>query len=156
MEQRYKQEGMQMGFEGGLQCAGDGFIQSQMEVSALIGTMAAIRDMMATMADTIRTTNERMSALEQQVRQLTKLTPAQVKAINEAIRVRAVECCASYGVQGRERAVANAIRREAKLVLGASAVREICRGDYTIAMRMIGMWDDYDQMQRIGGLHEHN
>ena len=122
------------------------------EVGALIGTMAAIRDMMATMADTIRTTNERMSSLEQQVRQLTKLTPAQVKAINEAIRTRAAECCEIYDAGGHERAVANAIRKEMKLVLGASAVREICRGDYSIAMRMINMWDDYDQMQRIGGL----
>lgn len=122
------------------------------DASALIGTMAAIRDMMATMADTIRTTNERMSSLEQQVRQLTKLTPAQVKAINEAIRARAAECCEIYDAGGHERTVANAIRKEMKLVLGASAVREICRGDYSIAMRMINMWDDYDQMQRIGGL----
>ena len=56
------------------------------EVKAALGQMGEI---MRSMADMLRATNERMASLEREVRLMTKVTPAQANAINEAIRQRA-------------------------------------------------------------------
>lgn len=56
------------------------------DVSQAITQMAQI---MQGMANMVRATNERMGMLEQQVRLLTKVTPAQASAISAAIRDRA-------------------------------------------------------------------
>ena len=64
------------------------------EVKAALGQMGEI---MRSMADMLRATNERMVSLEREVRLMTKVTPAQASAINEAIRQRAVELCGSIG-----------------------------------------------------------
>ena len=47
------------------------------------------RRQLAAMADMLRLTNERMAALEQAVRTLEKVTPAQASALNRAMRQRA-------------------------------------------------------------------
>ena len=78
------------------------------EVKAALGQMGEI---MRSMADMLRATNERMASLEREVRLMTKVTPAQANAINEAIRQRAVELCGEYRAKGCEKAAANAIRR---------------------------------------------
>ena len=52
-------------------------------------TLGQMGEIMRGMADMLRATNERMAALEREVRLLTKVTPAQANAIHEAIRSRA-------------------------------------------------------------------
>ena len=124
------------------------------DAGALIGedvraTLANMAQIMKGMADMMRTTNERMGALEEQVRALTKVTPAQANSISAAIRERANEACQEYHALGCEKAVANAIRKELRLTLGVQNVREIPRCDYEVAMQVVEMWDDYKAMRTI-------
>lgn len=124
------------------------------DVGALIGddvraTLANMAQIMKGMADMVRTTNERMGALEEQVRLLTKVTPAQANSISATIRERAREACQEYHALGCEKSVANAIRKELRLTLGIQNVREIPRCDYEVAMQAVEMWDDYKVMKAI-------
>ena len=124
------------------------------DAGALIGedvrvTLANMAQIMKGMADMMRTTNERMGALEEQVRALTKVTPAQANSISAAIRDRANEACQEYHALGCEKAAANAIRKELRLTLGIQSVREIPRCDYEVAMETVGLWDDYKAMKAI-------
>ncbi len=124
------------------------------DVGALISddvraTLANMAQIMKGMADMVRTTNERMGALEEQVRLLTKVTPAQANSISATIRERAREACQEYHALGCEKSVANAIRKELRLTLGIQNVREIPRCDYEVAMQAVEMWDDYKVMKAI-------
>lgn len=116
------------------------------DLTQLFGQLAQTMQGMATM---IRTTNERMAALEQSVRLLTKVTPAQASAINAAIRDRARELCAEYRAPGCEAAVGNAIRRELKLTMGIQSVRDVPRCEYSVAVQTAKLWDDYKSMKAI-------
>lgn len=115
--------------------------------------LAPVVEVMRGMADMVRATNERMAALEQQVRLLTKVTPAQASAINEAIRGRAAELCVQYHAEGCEKAAANAIRRAVRLITGVTSVRELPRCEYSIALEQVRMWDDYKAMRAIRNKH---
>ena len=97
----------------------------------------------------VRATNERMGMLEQQVRLLTKVTPAQASAISTAIRDRAKELCATYRATGCEKATGNAIRRELRLTMGVQNVREVPRCEYSVALQTVKLWDDYNTMTAI-------
>lgn len=116
------------------------------DVSQAITQMAQI---MQGMANMVRATNERMGMLEQQVRLLTKVTPAQASAISAAIRDRAKELCAAYRATGCEKATGNAIRRELRLTMGAQNVREVPRCEYSVALQTVKLWDDYKTMKAI-------
>lgn len=116
------------------------------EMQAALGQMGEI---MRSMADMLRSTNERMASLEREVRLLTKVTPAQANAINGAIRQRAAELCESYRAQGCEKATANAIRRAVRLTTGINSVRELPRCEYSVAMEQVRMWDDRKIMKTL-------
>ena len=112
-------------------------------------TIVQMGEIMRGMADMLRATNERMAALEREVRLMTKVTPAQASTINEAIRARAAEICVQYRAQGHEKATANAIRRAVRLITGINSIRELPRCEYSIAMEQVQMWDDYKTMKAI-------
>lgn len=116
------------------------------EVTQLFAQVAQTMQSMATM---IRATNERMAALEQSVRLLNKVTPAQASAINAAIRERAAELCAEYRAAGCETAVGNAIRKELKLTMGVQSVRDVARCEYAVAVETARLWDDYRIMKAV-------
>lgn len=116
------------------------------EVTQLFAQVAQTMQSMATM---IRATNERMAALEQSVRLLNKVTPAQAGAINAAIRERAAELCAEYRAAGCETAVGNAIRKELKLTMGVQSVRDVARCEYAVAVETARLWDDYRVMKAV-------
>lgn len=116
------------------------------EVTQLFAQVAQTMQSMATM---IRATNERMAALEQSVRLLNKVTPAQASAINAAIRERAAELCAEYRAAGCETAVGNAIRKELKLTMGVQSVRDVARCEYAVAVQTVRLWDDYKIMKAV-------
>lgn len=103
------------------------------------------------MADMVRATNERMTVLEQQVRLLMKVTPMQANEINAAIRERAAALCGVYKAVGSEKAVANAIRRDVRLMQGVQSVRELPRCEYAVVLQQVRMWDDYKVMKGIKG-----
>ena len=112
-------------------------------------TLGQMGEIMRGMADMLRATNERMGMLEQQVRLLTKVTPAQASAISAAIRDRAKELCAAYRATGCEKATGNAIRRELRLTMGVQNVREVPRCEYSVALQTVKLWDDYKTMKAI-------
>lgn len=116
------------------------------ETAQLFAQLAQTMQSMATM---IRATNERMAALEQSVRLLNKVTPAQAGAINAAIRERAAELCAEYRAAGCETAVGNAIRKELKLTMGVQSVRDVARCEYAVAVETARLWDDYRIMKAV-------
>ena len=89
--------------------------------------MAQALQLMQGMADMVRATNERMAALEQQVRMLEKVTPSQASDLNAAIRQRAAAACQEYRMTGMEQQVGTAIRKTVRLATGARSVREIAR-----------------------------
>ena len=112
---------------------------------AIVQMAQAVRGL----ADMMRSTNERMTSLEQQVRLLTKVTPAQAGEISEAIRQRSVELCACYRIPESVKAVANAIRRDVRLMQGVQNMREIPRCEYGVVLKQVGMWDDHKRMKGI-------
>ena len=101
------------------------------------------------MADMVRATNERMTALEKQVRMLEKVTPGQAAALNTAIRERAATVCAEYRMTGMEKQAAAAIRKSVRLATGAHSAREIARCDYKPICDLIGTWDVYRTMKAV-------
>ena len=115
----------------------------------LAGTMEEARQLLAGMADMLRTTNERMAALEQAVRTLEKVTPAQASALNRAMRQRAAAVCREYLCEGKEKEAAAAIRRSVRAATGARSAREIPRCDYWTVLELITDWDDYEAMKAI-------
>ena len=105
--------------------------------------------LMQGMADMVRATNERMAALEMQVRMLEKVTPSQAADLNRAIRERTAEVVAEDRLKGLDKPVAAAIRKAVRLSTGARSVREIARCDYRPILEMVTTWDDYKAIKAI-------
>lgn len=106
-------------------------------------------DMLSAMGEMLRATNDRMTALEREMRRLQKVTPAQASAINAAIRARASELCRVHRCAGQEKKAAAAIRKGLRLTTGVNGVRELPRADYQMAMDCVKMWDDYGVMKGL-------
>jgi hypothetical protein len=104
---------------------------------------------MTLLADMMRATNERMSAMEQVIRTLEKVTPQQTREINRAIMDRAKEICEEYRIPGKDRAAAGAIRTDIRLMTGTKLVKEIARCDYKTVLSAILDWDNYEKIQAI-------
>lgn len=119
--------------------------QAQQMMQAVAQMARGINDL----ALMLRTTNERMDALEKEVRRLTKVTPAQAKAVNTAIKDRAAQLCDTHHADGCEKAVGAAIRKSLKLGCGVSSIRELPHSDYALAMQRVEMWDDYRLIRDI-------
>ena len=105
--------------------------------------------MMQAMADTIRANQAIMAELAREVHNLTKVTPAQVKALNAAIKERAEEVCQASRAAGGEKACAAAIRKHVKLTMGITGMRELPRADWAMAMDAIKGWNDFRTMKKI-------
>lgn len=121
--------------------------------AAVAEEMKQMREALQAMAGLLRTTNETMAQLQRQVRLLEKVTPAQARAINQAIRDRAAELCAIYMLRGDgcEKPVAAAIRKAIKLRFGANSAKDLPRCEYEVAMTQVQGWDDYKTMKEIKG-----
>ncbi|MBR2664828.1 MAG: hypothetical protein IKE25_14035 [Clostridia bacterium] len=111
--------------------------------------MGQIADLLQSMAEMVRATNERMTALERQVRLMEKVTPAQTGDLNQAIRDRASAVCQEYRMPGAEKPVTAAIRKSVRLTTGAQCAREIARCDYKPVRAMIDSWDEFTTIRRI-------
>lgn len=105
--------------------------------------------LMQAMADALRANQQIMAELAREVHQLTKVTPAQVKALNAAIKDRAAEVCAASRAIGGEKAMASAIRKHVKLTMGVNTLRELPRADWSTAMAAIEGWNDFRTIKKI-------
>lgn len=105
--------------------------------------------LMEGMADMVRLTCERMTELEQRLRVLEKVTPAQAAELNRAIRERAEAVCDEYLASGSEKEAAAAIRKSVRLLTGVRSAREIPRCEFETVLSAVRGWDEYKTMTAI-------
>lgn len=89
--------------------------------------------------------NERLEALEKQIRLQTPVTGKQAAYLNGAIRERARELLDKRGYADDTKAVTKlgtAIRKSVLARYGAAAMKEIPRHEYGVALSQIQMWQN--------------
>jgi len=88
--------------------------------------------------------NDRLSALEKQIRLQTPVSGKQVSYLNDAIRARARELLDKRDVDDSKATVklGNCIRKAVLSRYGVSTLREVPKHEYNVAMQQIGMWND--------------
>ena len=88
--------------------------------------------------------NDRLEALEKQIRLQTPVSGKQVTYLNDAIRARARELLDKRGIDDSKATVklGNAIRKAVLSRYGISTLREIPKHEYNVALQQIGMWSD--------------
>lgn len=88
--------------------------------------------------------NDRLEALEKQIRLNTLVTPQQVKYFNDAIRARARELLSKKEIEdaGAVKKLGNAIRKSVLARYGIGALHEIPKHEYSVVMSQVGMWND--------------
>lgn len=88
--------------------------------------------------------NDRLEALERQIRLNTPVTPQQVRYMNDAIRARARELLFKREVEDARsiKKLGNFIRKDVLARYGIGALHEIPKHEYTVTMMQIGMWSD--------------
>ena len=87
--------------------------------------------------------NNRLEALEKQIRLQTPVTAKQAQYMNDAIRTKARELLDKRELSGDKWAVTklgNAIRKDVLARYGVAGLREIPRHEYQVAMNQIGIW----------------
>ena len=86
--------------------------------------------------------NQRLEALEKQIRLQTPITPKQAAYLNDAIRQKSRETLDKRGLADDKKAVTrlgNAIRRDVLSRYGVAGLREIPRHEYQVAMNQINI-----------------
>ena len=89
--------------------------------------------------------NDRLEALEKQIRLQTPVTAKQAQFLNDAIRAKARELLDKRGLADNKKAVTrlgNCIRKDVLARYGIAGLREIPRHEYQVAMSQIGMWSN--------------
>jgi len=88
--------------------------------------------------------NDRLEALEKQIRLQTPVTSKQVTYLNDAIRQRARVLLDKKGVDDKKATtkLGNAIRKAVLSRYGISNLREIPKHEYGVAMSQIEIWSD--------------
>ena len=89
--------------------------------------------------------NNRLEALEKQIRLQTPITAKQAQYLNDAIRTKARELLDKRELSGDKWAVTklgNAIRKDVLARYGVAGLREIPKHEYQVAMNQIGMWSN--------------
>jgi len=88
--------------------------------------------------------NDRLEALEKQIRLQTPVSGKQVTYLNDAIRSRARELLDKRDISDKKAItkLGNAIRKAVLSRYGVSGLREIPKHEYNVAMSQIGMWNE--------------
>ena len=88
--------------------------------------------------------NDRLEALEKQIRLQTPVSGKQVSYLNDAIRARARDLLDKRDVDDSKATVklGNAIRKAVLSRYGISGLREVPKHEYNVALQQIGMWSD--------------
>lgn len=88
--------------------------------------------------------NDRLEALEKQIRLQTPVTSKQVTYLNDAIRQRARALLDKKGIDDKKATtkLGNAIRKAVLSRYGISSLREIPKHEYGVAMSQIEIWSD--------------
>lgn len=88
--------------------------------------------------------NDRLEALEKQIRLQTKVDGKQVSYLNDAIRHKAREMLDKRGIDDSKATVklGNAIRKAVLKRYGISTLRDVPKHEYNVALNQIDMWSD--------------
>ena len=89
--------------------------------------------------------NDRLEALEKQIRLQTKVDGKMASYLNDAIRGHSRELLDKRGFADDRKAVTklgNAIRKDVLMRYGVSSLRDVPKHEYNVALNMIGMWND--------------
>lgn len=88
--------------------------------------------------------NDRLEALEKQIRLQTLVTSKQVYYLNDAIRMRARELLDKRSVDDKKAItkLGNLIRKSVLARYGASSLRDVPKHEYNVALSQISMWND--------------
>lgn len=88
--------------------------------------------------------NDRLEALEKQIRLNTLVTPQQVKYFNDAIRARARELLNKKEIEDAAaiKKLGTQIRKSVLARYGIGALHEIPKHEYSVVMSQIAMWND--------------
>ncbi len=125
-------------------------------------TMAMLREMAAAMrmmSEQTMEVNRQLQAMAQQI----PLKPQQRTELTKAIRQRAVQLAEENGWAGDRRRttlIANAIRAAVRshvaTVTGSTvrAIGDIPSCQFAVAMELVGMWDSWATLDKIGGMEE--
>ena len=88
--------------------------------------------------------NDRLEALEKQIRLQTPVTSKQASYLNDAIRQRARELLDKREIDDKKAItkLGNAIRKAVLSRYGIANIREIPKHEYNVAMSQISMWNE--------------
>ena len=88
--------------------------------------------------------NDRLEALERQIRLQTKVDSKQASYLNNAIRQRSRELLAKREIEDKKAVtkLANHIRKAVLARYGISSLRDVPKHEYTVAMQQIEIWNN--------------
>ena len=102
--------------------------------------------------------NDRLEALEKQIRLQTLVTSKQLYYLNDAIRMRARELLDKRSV-GDKKAITklgNLIRKSVLARYGVSSLRDVPKHEYNVALSQIGMWNDILSVRTVAAQFRNN
>lgn len=102
--------------------------------------------------------NDRLEALEKQIRLQTLVTSKQVYYLNDAIRMRARELLDKRSVSDNKAItkLGNLIRKSVLARYGVSSLRDVPKHEYNIALSQIGMWNDILSVRTVAAQFRNN
>lgn len=102
--------------------------------------------------------NDRLEALEKQIRLQTLVTSKQVYYLNDAIRMRARELLDKRSVSDKKAItkLGNLIRKSVLARYGVSSLRDVPKHEYNVALSQIGMWNDILSMRTVAAQFRNN
>lgn len=88
--------------------------------------------------------NDRLEALEKQIRLQTKVDGKQVSYLNDAIRRKSRAMLSEWEIDDSKavRQLGNRIRKAVLARYGVSTLRDVPKHEYNVAMQQIEMWSD--------------
>ncbi len=114
-------------------------------VKALVRKLDVLADGLMQLSVSQTATNDRMEAMEKQMRLHTPVTPKQVRCFNDVIRATARELLIKRGAEGDRKAttlLCNTIRKAVLMRYGVAALHEIPRHEYPVVIVQIETWND--------------
>lgn len=102
--------------------------------------------------------NDRLEALEKQIRLQTLVTSKQVYYLNDAIRMRARELLDKRSVSDKKAItkLGNLIRKSVLARYGVSSLRDVPKHEYNVALSQIGMWNDILSVRTVAAQFRNN
>ena len=102
--------------------------------------------------------NDRLEALEKQIRLQTLVTSKQVYYLNDAIRMRARELLDKRSVSDNKAItkLGNLIRKSVLARYGVSSLRDVPKHEYNVALSQIGMWNDILSVRTVAAQIRNN